>query len=393
MVYLDNQATTRMAPEVFEAMKPYFCEIYGNSSSKTHQYGIDAEKAVGDARLKVANSIGAYPEQIFFTSGATEANNIAIHILNELGKNQTSHFLTVNTEHSSVLETIEREDANYSVIKLEVNENGQIPDGSIHDFFSSPQTKFASIMWANNEIGVIHPIRDIAEMAQQNGVLFHSDATQALGKIKIDMSRDKLDFASFSGHKIYGPKGCGFLYIRNPKQFQSLPSLIRGGNQESSIRAGTLNVPAIVGLGRACELLDNDLKIQNNHTESLRDQLFEMIEKEIEDVIMNGYYNKYDKKKNKKYRLSGNLNLYFDGVEGESLFGHFKEIAVSSGSACHSNAIEPSHVLLSLNPDRNRALSSVRVSIGRYNTIKDIEIAGNEIINAVLSSRKEIVLI
>ncbi len=367
MIYLDHQSTTPMSPRVFEAMKPFFLEHFGNASSRTHSFGLRAEEAIDQARVHIAKAIGSKASTILFTSGATESNNLVFQGL--LSQLKGKRIITLATEHSSVLEpamALRKHDV--EVIVLDVDEDGLVNLDELKALCSDSKTALVSVMWANNEIGVIQPIKKISKIAKETNTLFHCDATQALGKVDVNLTRIHLDFASFSAHKVQGPKGIGALYVKNDRFYKDLQPPYRGGDQERGIRPGTLNVPAIVGFGEAVQLIDNRYTDIANY----RDELYRSLKKNFDDqVAINGYYN-LQLQKNSGKRLAENLNIYLKGIEAEGLMAHLKNIAISSGSACHAHAMAPSHVIEALVPyDRHRAFNSLRLSIS-INTLNEI---------------------
>jgi len=365
-IYMDNQATTQMDPRVLDAMLPYFSEHFGNAASRNHPFGWAAEEAVDTARSQIAQLIGAKAKEIIFTSGATESDNLAIKGVAEFYKDKGNHIITCVTEHKAVLDSckaLERA-GKAEVTYLPVDEYGMLNPDDVKNAITD-KTVLISIMYANNEIGTIHPIRDIGRIAKEKGILFHCDATQGVGKVPVDVDQDGIDLLSMTGHKIYGPKGCGALYVRAKGPRVRLTPLIDGGGHERGMRSGTLNVPGIVGFGKACELCGQELETEAAKLISLRTRLHEGINSKLEDVYLNGHPTQ---------RIPGNLNLSFSYVEGESLLmGINKEIALSSGSACTSATLEPSYVLKALGVGEELAHTSIRFGLGRFNTEEEVD--------------------
>ncbi|HVO62053.1 MAG TPA: IscS subfamily cysteine desulfurase [Terriglobales bacterium] len=373
-IYMDNQATTPVDPRVLEEMLPYFTEKFGNAASRNHSFGWAAEEAVETARRRVAKLIGATPKEIIFTSGATESDNLAVKGVAESCRDKGNHIITAVTEHRAVLDTCQHlEKQDYHVTYLPVHKDGLID----LDMFAGALDDSAilvSIMAANNEIGVIQPIEEIGKLCRERGVLFHSDATQAVGKMPVDVNKLSIDLMSISAHKMYGPKGVGALYVRGQNPRVKLAPLIDGGGHERGMRSGTLNVPGIVGLGRACAIASEVMPQEACHLAGMRNRLKDKILDRVNEVWVNGSMEK---------RLPGNLNLTFAGVEGESLMMGINEIAVSSGSACTSNAIEPSHVLKALGISDDLAHSSIRFGIGRFNIDAEIDYVAERVCETV----------
>lgn len=364
-IYLDNNATTPVDPRVLDAMLPYFTEKFGNAASRNHAFGWAGEEAVDYAREQVARLINAKDKEIIFTSGATEANNLAIKGAFEMYASKGNHFVTVATEHKAVLDAcknIERKGA--KVTYLNPQENGLIDLDDLRAAMT-PQTVMVSIMYGNNEIGVIQPIKEISAIAKEHGALFHTDATQAVGKVPVDVIADGIDLMSFSAHKMYGPKGVGALYVRRKNPRVKVTSQMDGGGHERGMRSGTLNVPGIVGLGKACELCMNEMEDEAIRLSALRDKLERELN-QMEESYINGSI---------EHRLPHVSNISFKYVEGEGLMMEIKNIAVSSGSACTSASLEPSYVLKSLGLDDELAHSSLRFGLGRYTTEEEIDYA------------------
>jgi cysteine desulfurase len=360
--YFDYHATTPVDPRVLDAMLPYFTERFGNPSSRSHAFGWEAAKAVDAARAQVASSIGARHADVAFTSGATESNNLAIKGAALARRDAGRHVVTVVTEHPSVLDSCTALEADgFSVTRLGVNADGLVRLDEF-DAALTPGTVLASVMMANNEIGVIQPVADLAERCHRRGILFHTDASQAVGKIPVDVDALGVDLLSFTAHKFYGPKGVGALWVRR-KAVDPLTQM-HGGGHERGLRSGTLNVTGIVGLGRACELCDEELDGEGARLQFLRDHLLEQLRAQVPDVRVNG---------SREHRLPHNLNVSFPGIEGESLAVALDDVAVSSGSACSSSKSEPSRVLTALGLDRDLAFASLRIGLGRWTTAEDVD--------------------
>ena len=361
-VYLDYSATTPIDPRVVEAMLPYLTEKFGNPASRSHQYGWDAEAAVENARAEVAALVNADPKEIVWTSGATEANNLAVKGAANFYQNKGKHLITVKTEHKAVLDTMrELERQGFEVTYLDVLPNGLVDMAALEGALR-PDTILVSIMAVNNEIGVIQPIAEIGEMLRGKGILFHVDAAQATGKIDIDLSKLKVDLMSFSAHKTYGPKGIGALYVRRKPRVR-LEAQMHGGGHERGMRSGTLATFLIVGMGEAFRLARLEMKEENERIKALRDRLLKGLS-DLPEIYVNG---------DLAQRVPHNLNISFAYVEGESLMMAVKDIAVSSGSACTSASLEPSYVLRALGLTDELAHSSIRFSIGRFTTEEEID--------------------
>lgn len=377
-IYLDNNSTTPMDPRVLESMLPFFNEQFGNAASRNHSFGWNAEKAVDDARDQVAHLIGSTSKEIIFTSGATEANNLAIKGVYEMYGSQGNHMITVTTEHKAVLDACKKvEKMGAEVTYLSPNEDGLINLDELEAAITD-KTIFITIMYGNNEIGVIQDIKAISAIAKKNNILFHTDATQAVGKIPVDVIADGIDLLSFTAHKMYGPKGVGALYVRRKNPRVKVTSQMDGGGHERGMRSGTLNVPGIVGFGKACELCEQEMEQEAVRLSALRDKL----EKElltIEEAYVNG---------NPAHRLPHVANISFKFVEGEGLMMGTKDIAVSSGSACTSASLEPSYVLKSLGLDDELAHSSLRFGLGRFTTVEEVDFAINHVKTAVNKLRE-----
>jgi cysteine desulfurase len=377
-IYLDNNATTPMDPRVLEAMIPYFTHNFGNSASRNHPFGWKAEEAVDYARGQVASLINADSKEIIFTSGATESNNLAIKGVFEMYAEKGNHVITIETEHKAVLDTCKHiEKAGAEITYIKTNEQGLITLEQVEAAIQ-PNTILVTIMYANNEIGVIQPIREIAALCKSKGILFHTDATQAVGKIPVDVIADGIDLMSFTAHKMYGPKGVGALYVRRKNPRVKVTAQMDGGGHERGMRSGTLNVPGIVGLGMACEICQKDMASDTAKISKMRDRL----EKELlvlEEAYVNGSI---------EHRLPHITNMSFKYVEGEGLIMGVKNIAVSSGSACTSASLEPSYVLKALGLDDELAHSSLRFGLSRFTTDEEIDYAINHVKEAVLKLRE-----
>ncbi|MCS6883931.1 MAG: IscS subfamily cysteine desulfurase [Acidobacteriota bacterium] len=378
-IYMDNHATTPVDPRVFEAMKPYFLEHFGNAASRNHVFGWQAEEAVELARQQIAQLIGATAKEIIFTSGATESNNLAIKGVAEMYKERGNHIITAVTEHKAVLDSCKRlEKYGYRVTYLPVDKYGLIDPDDVKRAITD-KTILISIMTANNEIGVIQPIEEIGRIAREHSVLMHTDAVQAIGKIPFNVNSMNVDLVSLTAHKIYGPKGIGALYVRRKNPRVQLVPLIDGGGHERGMRSGTLNVPAIVGFGKAAEIAMAEMPQEAERLRRLRDRLRDGILEAIPEVYVNGHPTK---------RLPGNLNMSFAYVEGESLLMGIKDVAVSSGSACTSASLEPSYVLKALGLGEDLAHSSIRFGIGRFNTEEEIDFTIDQVVSAVTKLRE-----
>jgi cysteine desulfurase len=365
-IYLDNQATTPLDPIVFSAMEPWFTEKFGNASSRNHTYGWEAEEAVEIARESVAAIIATLPKEIIFTSGATEANNIALQGVAKNYQNQGRHIITLKTEHKAVMDVCHHLSKDgFDITYLPVDKDG-ILDVNKFENAIRDDTILASVMHVNNEIGVIQPIKELGAICKNKDVIFHVDAAQSLGKIPINVDDMGIDLLSISAHKLYGPKGVGGLYIRRKNPRVQLQPIMFGGGHERGIRSGTLPVPNIVGMGRACDLAADVMNEENLKITTLRDALLQGIRDENPNTLVNG---------SMEYRVAGNLNMSFSGVNNEAIIATIPEIAISSGSACTTSTMEPSHVLLALGMSKEEAYSSLRFGIGRFNTAEDIQIA------------------
>lgn len=378
-IYLDNNATTPMDPRVLEAMMPYFTEKFGNAASRNHSFGWEAEEAVDYAREQVARLIGADPKEIIFTSGATEADNLAIKGVYEMYSSKGNHIITCTTEHKAVLDTCKHiEKLGGQVTCLEVAADGLIDLAALEAAITD-KTILIAIMYGNNEIGVIQPIREISRIARKHGVLFFTDATQAVGKVPVDVNTDGIDLMAFSGHKMYGPKGVGALYVRRKNPRVKVTAQMDGGGHERGMRSGTLNVPGIVGFGKACEIAMNEMEEEGARLSKMRDRLENAL-LELEEAYVNG---------NREHRLPHTSNISFKYVEGEGLMmGFNKNIALSSGSACTSASLEPSYVLKALGLGDDLAHSSLRFGLGRFTTDAQIDYTIEAIKSTVLKLRE-----
>ena len=365
-IYLDNQATTPLDPKVFSAMEPWFTEKFGNASSRNHTYGWEAEEAVEIARESVAATIGALPKEIIFTSGATEANNIALQGAAKSYQDQGRHIITVKTEHKAVMDVCQHLSKDgFDITYLPVDKDG-ILDLNKFEAAIRDDTILASVMHVNNEIGVIQPIKELGAICKNKGIIFHVDAAQSMGKLPINVDDMGIDLLSISAHKLYGPKGVGALYVRRKNPRVQLQPIMFGGGHERGIRSGTLPVPNIVGLGKACDIAADVMIEENLRISQLRDTLLKGIRAENPNASING---------SMEHRVAGNLNMSFPGANNEAIIAAVPDIAISSGSACTTSTMEPSHVLLALGMSKNEVYSSLRFGIGRFNTEQDIQIA------------------
>lgn len=386
IIYLDHHATTPLDPRVLTAMMPYLTTNFANAGSTSHELGRAAKAAVEEARERVAHCLSCDANEIVFTSGSTESNNLAIRGSAERSRRKGNHVVSAATEHPSVLDPLERlTRVGLEVTLLPVRSQIEAAPGEIDlDLFRNAfksETFLASLMWANNEIGVIQPIREIAEICHTKGVTFHCDATQAVGKLPIDMRATPIDLLSFSAHKFYGPKGVGALFVRRRPKPVRLAPLVEGGGQEQGLRSGTLNVPGIVGLAAALEIAVAEMQTEQARLADLRNQLYTPLLKAIPNLELNGPALDAGK------RLAGNLNLHFPGIGGETIMLHTPQVAMSSGSACTSVNPEPSHVLLALGRSAEEAQSSLRFGLGRFTTVEEIQTAAKLIARTVESLR------
>jgi cysteine desulfurase len=378
-IYMDNHATTPVDPRVLEEMLPYFTDKFGNAASRNHSFGWAGEEGVETARERVAKLIGATTKEIIFTSGATESDNLAIKGVAEMYREKGNHIITAVTEHKAVLDTCKRlEKYGYRVTYLPVQKDGLVDLDDLKHAIDD-KTILVTIMAANNEIGVLQPIAEIGKLCHEKGVIFHSDATQAVGKVPIDVIKQNLDLASISAHKMYGPKGVGALYVRRKSPRVQISPIIDGGGHERGMRSGTLNVPGIAGLGKACALCHEEMPQESVRLSGLRERLREKIMSNLDEVYING---------SMEHRLPQNLNISFAYVEGESLLMGINDVAVSSGSACTSATLEPSYVLKALGTGDDLAHSSIRFGIGRFNTEAEVDYVADRVVETVQRLRE-----
>jgi cysteine desulfurase len=378
-IYMDNHATTRVDPRVVEAMLPYFANDFGNAASRNHAFGWTAEKAVDRAREQIAALIGATAKEIVFTSGATESDNLALKGVAESYRQRGDHIITVATEHKAVLDTCKRlEKSGFRVTYLPVQRDGRI-ELAPFEAAITPQATLISIMAANNEIGVLQDMEAIGKIARKHNVLLHSDAAQAVGKVPVDVEKWQVDLLSISAHKMYGPKGVGALYVRRRNPRVAVAAQMDGGGHERGMRSGTLNVPGIVGMGKAAELAREEMPVEMQRLSRLRDRLKEKIVDRLDEVYVNGSL---------EHRLPQNLNLSFAYVEGESLLMGLSDVAVSSGSACTTAALEPSHVLKALGISEDLAHSTIRFGLGRFNTEEEVDYVAYRVVETVKQLRE-----
>ena len=378
-IYMDNHATTPVDPRVLEAMLPFFTENFGNAASRNHEFGWKAEEGVEHAREQVARLVGATPKEIIWTSGATESNNLAIKGVEEMYREKGNHIITQVTEHKAVLDTCKRlEKYGFEVTYLPVQKDGRVDLEDLRRAIT-PKTILITIMYANNEIGVVQPIAEIGAIAKEKGVFFHVDGVQAAGKIPVDVIKDNIDMLSMSGHKLYGPKGVGALYVRRRNPRVQLAAIIDGGGHERGMRSGTLNVTGIVGFGKACELCQEGMPAESARMRGLRDRLKDLIFSQLDEVFVNG---------SMTHRLPNNLNISFAYVEGESMLMGINDIAVSSGSACTSATLEPSYVLKALGVGEDLAHTSIRFGLGRFNTEEEVDYVAARVVETVRRLRE-----
>jgi len=378
-IYMDNHATTQVDPRVLDAMLPYFQADFGNAASRNHVFGWKAEEAVEQAREQIARLIGASEKEIIFTSGATESNNLAIKGVAEFYQSKGDHIITAVTEHKAVLDSCKAlERRGVRVTYLPVDKEGRVDPAEVEKAITD-RTVLITIMLANNEVGTIHPVAEIGRIAHAKGVIFHCDAVQGVGKIPVDVEQMNIDLLSLTAHKIYGPKGVGALYVRRKNPRVRLTPLIDGGGHERGMRSGTLNVPGIAGLGKACEISREEMPAESQRILGLREQLHQRLDQELEAVFLNG---------SREHRLPGNLNVSFAYVEGESLLMGLKDVAVSSGSACTSASLEPSYVLRALGVGEDLAHTSIRFGIGRFNTAEEVDYVADLVIEKVKRLRE-----
>ena len=382
-LYMDNHATTQMDPRVLAAMLPYFTGKFGNAASRNHAFGWEAEQAVETAREQIAKLIGATAKEIIFTSGATESNNLAIKGIAEMYRERGNHIITQATEHKAVLDTCKRlEKSGYIVTYLPVQADGLIDLGDLKRAIVTEgpnKTILITIMFANNEIGVVQPMAEIGKLCHEKGIIFHTDAVQAVGKIPVDVQGMNIDVLSLTAHKLYGPKGVGALYVRRRNPRVQIQAQVDGGGHERGMRSGTLNVPGIVGLGAACQIAGEEMEAESKRLRELRDYMKAKFENALDYIHVNG---------NMDHHLPGNLNMSFVYVEGESLLMGINDIAVSSGSACTSATLEPSYVLKALGLGDDVAHSSIRFGLGRFNTKAEVDYVSDKVIDVVLKLRE-----
>jgi len=377
-IYMDNHATTPLDRRVLEAMMPYLTHEFGNAASTSHIFGWKAQEAVEEGRRRAARLIGASAKEIVFTSGATESNNLALKGAMSLYRDKGAHLVTCATEHKAVLDTAKTlASEGYDVTILPVQPDGRIDLDELKDALR-PDTVVCSIMAANNETGVLQPVEEIGALCREKGVLFHTDAVQAVGKIPVDVDRIGADLLSLTAHKLYGPKGVGALFVRQRNRKVQLTPLIDGGGHERGMRSGTLNVPGIVGLGAAFDLAGAEMSDESARLYRLREDLRQTIFDGLDDVVLNGSL---------EHRLPGNLNISIDHVDGESMVVALKDVAVSSGSACSSASLEPSHVLTAMGVERKLAFRALRFGIGRFNTQEEIDYVGDLLVKSVREIR------
>jgi cysteine desulfurase len=378
-IYFDNHATTQVDPRVVQAMLPYFTEKFGNAASRNHPFGWAGEEAVENARAQVAALIGATPKEIIFTSGATESDNLMIKGVAEMYREKGNHIITQAIEHKAVLDTCKRlEKEGFEVTYLPVGKDGRVNPEDVRKAIT-PKTILITIMYANNEIGIINPVAEIGKIAKEHGIFFASDGVQAVGKIPVDVQKDNIDLLAITAHKIYGPKGVGALYVRRRNPRVQLSAIIDGGGHERGMRSGTLNVPGIVGLGAACEIAQKEMAEESVRLAKLRDRLRAGLEAKLDEVFING---------SMEYRLPNNLNMSFAYVEGESLLMGINDIAVSSGSACTSATLEPSYVLKALGVGEDLAHTSIRFGLGRFNTEEEVDYVTDKMVQVVTKLRE-----
>ena len=377
-IYMDNNSTTRVDPRVVEAMLPYFTEVFGNAASRSHSFGWTAEKAVEVARDQVGALIGASGKEIVWTSGATESDNLAIKGAAEFNRDRGNHIITVQTEHKAVLDTCKRlEKDGFDVTYLPVEQDGRVNPATLRAAMTD-KTILVSIMLANNEIGCVNPIDELGAIVKERGALFHVDAVQGVGKIPFDVNAGRVDLASLSAHKMYGPKGIGALYVRRKPRVR-ITAQIDGGGHERGMRSGTLNVPSIVGFGKAAELCSTEMVSEGKRLLALRERLREGIQSQVTDTFVNG---------SMEHRLPGNLNISFAYVEGEAMLMGLKDVAVSSGSACTSASLEPSYVLRAVGVEEEMAHTSIRFGLGRFNTEEEVDYVTKLVVGKVNKLRE-----
>lgn len=383
-IYLDHHATTPVDEAVVSEMEPYFTEVYGNPASDDHSHGAEADRAAREARDRVSSAINARPEEIIFTSGATESDNLAIRGAMEYAQENDhgNHLITAATEHEAVLELCEQlEKEGFEATILDVDENGFVDPEAVREAIHS-ETVLVSLMTANNEIGTIAPIGEIGKLTSETQTLFHTDAVQALGYRDLDVVEHEIDLMSLSGHKVYGPKGVGALYIRRRRPKVKLKPLVYGGGHERGYRSGTLNVPGVVGMGKAVELAHKDSDERTAHVRELRDHMWERLENEVDDIELNGPPVNGD-------RLANNLNVSFYGVENKAIVRKLRsDVAVSAGSACTTGSVEASHVLQALGGDEERWHSAIRFGLGKNNTMEEIDLVVDRVVESISRLRQ-----
>jgi len=378
-IYMDNHATTPVDPRVIEAMMPYFTNVFGNAASRSHAFGWTAEEAVSRAREQVARLVGATKaKEIVFTSGATESDNLAVKGVAHFYREKGNHIITTKIEHKAILDTCKRlENEGFEVTYLDVDKSGRIDPEAVRRAITD-QTILVSVMLANNEVGTVQPLKEIGAITRERGVLLHTDAVQGIGKTPFDVEEMNVDLASLTAHKIYGPKGVGALYVRRSKPRVRLATEMDGGGHEFGMRSGTLNVPGIVGFGKACEILTEEGRAETERLRTLRDRLLARITGTLEEVHINGSL---------EHRLPNNLNLSFAFVEGESMIMAIRDVAVSSGSACTSASLEPSYVLHAMGVTDDAAHSSIRFGLGRFTTEDEVDYVAQLVIDKVQKLR------
>jgi len=378
-IYMDNHATTPMDPRVLEAMLPYFTDKFGNAASRNHSFGWAGEEAVENARQQVASLIGATAKEIIFTSGATESDNLMIKGVAEMYREKGNHIITQAIEHKAVLDTCKNlEKHGFEVTYLPVQRDGRVDPDDVRKSIK-PTTILICVMYANNEIGVINPIQEIGKIAKEHGIVFAVDGVQAAGKVPVDVQKDNIDLLAISAHKMYGPKGVGALFVRRRNPRVQLSAIIDGGGHERGMRSGTLNVPGIVGLGKACELCQQEMAQESERIRGLRDRLRKGLEAKLDEVFING---------SMEHRLPNNLNMSFAYVEGESLLMGINDVAVSSGSACTSATLEPSYVLKALGVGEDLAHTSIRFGLGRFTTQDEVDYVTDKMVQVVTKLRE-----
>lgn len=381
-IYMDYQSTTPVDPRVLEAMLPYYRDGFGNAASRNHAFGRQAYEAVEEARSQIARFINASePSEIIFTSGATESNNLALKGIAEMYRERGNHIIVSQIEHKSLLDSCKfLESKGVQVTYLRVSQDGLVDLNTLREAITK-KTILISVMHANNEIGTLEPIREIGKMAKERNIFFHTDAVQSVGKVPFDVQAMEVDLASISAHKIYGPKGIGALYLRKQNPRARLEPIIHGGGHEGGLRSGTLNVPAIVGFGKACEIAAKEMNIESKKIFALREKLRRALLEQLGDIYINGSL---------EQRIPGNLNVSFAFVEGESLLNEIsEEVAVSSGAACSSATLEPSYVLKALGVGEDRAHTSIRFGLGRFTTEEEVNYAIERVVKVVRRLRRE----